>query len=176
MLIFHLRAGNNITPNLHLHPFSLTTPYSVLKAFVFVATGEQWHSDGRSRERREEPLESGAMRGLDLYLLAHRSRILGIPGHVGATTSMVCSTQLCSALLCPAVPCNPSHPVGPAVPLPCTLPGKEASAAVPGSAFLLQWITDLLWALPRQSTLNKTLISTEVSNQNAGGISGFIFC
>lgn len=31
--IFHLKAGNNITLKLHLHPFSLSIPYSVLRGF-----------------------------------------------------------------------------------------------------------------------------------------------
>lgn len=66
---------------------------------------------------------------------------MGMPGHVGVTTTILPSrggsTQPCSAL-CSALPCGPSLPVGPAVPLLCGLAGKEAPAAVPGSAFLLQ--------------------------------------
>lgn len=52
MLIFHFRVGNSITPKLHLHPFSLPVPHSVLKACVFVATGEQWEEEEEGR--REE--------------------------------------------------------------------------------------------------------------------------
>lgn len=122
MLIFHLRAGKNIVPKLHLHPFPLPVPYSVLKACVFVATGEQWHSAGRRKrrggERRGQPFESGAMRGLDLHLLALGSRTLGMPGHVGVTTTILHSrdswhpAMFSPAMLCAALPCGPSLPVG----------------------------------------------------------------
>lgn len=78
------------------------------------------------------------MRGLGLHLQALRSSTLGMPGYVriyhiphswGRQHPAVPSPAVLSSALWP------QPPVGPAVPLLRGLAGKEASAAVPGSAF-----------------------------------------